>query len=86
MAFCKARLLKAAEKFGTGQDWQGLKSMRENSVLEGHGFSRAVNSFESFRALAPEGIFYQRTREFGGWKKRTSAAKAGYGSVIVWHG
>jgi hypothetical protein len=25
MAFCKARLLKAAEKFGTGQDWQGLK-------------------------------------------------------------
>jgi hypothetical protein len=74
MAFCKARLLKAAEKFGTGQDWQGLKSMRENSVLEGHGFSRAVNSFESFRALAPEGIFYQRTREFGGWKKRTSAA------------
>jgi hypothetical protein len=23
--------------------WQGLKSVCENSVLEGHGFSRAVN-------------------------------------------
>jgi hypothetical protein len=32
--------------------------------------------------IAPEGIFYQRTREFGGQKKRTTAAKAGYGDVI----
>jgi hypothetical protein len=23
--------------------WQGLKRLRENWVLEGHGFSRAVN-------------------------------------------
>jgi hypothetical protein len=34
------------------------------------------------RALAPEGIFLSRIREFRGWKKRTSAAKAGYGGVI----
>jgi hypothetical protein len=34
------------------------------------------------RALAPEGIFLSRARESKGWKKRTSAAKAGYGGVI----
>jgi hypothetical protein len=34
------------------------------------------------RALAPEGIFLSRVREFRGWQKRTSAAKAGYGGVI----
>jgi hypothetical protein len=33
-------------------------------------------------SLTPEAIFYQRIREFRGWKKRTSAAKAGNGSVI----
>jgi hypothetical protein len=54
----------------------------ENSVLEGHGFSRAVNSLRASGLLAPEGIFYQRTRSFGGWKKRTSAAKAGYSNLI----
>jgi len=67
----------------------GLQSVCENSVLEGHGFSRAVNSLRASGLLAPEGIFYQRTREFGGWKKRTSAAnlsrlavEAAYGNVI----
>jgi hypothetical protein len=34
------------------------------------------------RALAPEGIFLSRVREFRGWKKRTSAAKAGCSGVI----
>jgi hypothetical protein len=29
------------------------------------------------RALAPEGIFFQRIRKFRGWKKRTPVAKAG---------
>jgi hypothetical protein len=33
------------------------------------------------RALAPEGIFLSRARESKGWKKRTSAAKAGYSRV-----
>jgi hypothetical protein len=65
---------------------QGLKSVCENSILEGHGFSRAVNSLRASGLLAPEGIFYQRTKEFGGWKKRTSAAKAGYGNIILRHG
>jgi hypothetical protein len=38
---------------------------------------------EFFRILdSPCGHAYQRIREFGGWKKRTSAAKAGYGSLI----
>jgi hypothetical protein len=36
----------------------------------------------SAACLAPEGIAYQRIRKFRGQKKRTSAAKAGYGSVI----
>ena len=36
----------------------------------------------SAACLAPEGICYQCTREFGGEKKRTSVAKAGYGNVI----
>jgi hypothetical protein len=65
------------------------QSVCENSVLEGHGFSCAVNSLRASGLLAPEGIFYQRTREFGGWKKRTSAAnlsrlavEAAYGNVI----
>ena len=31
--------------------------------------------------LAPMGIFNLRTREFRGWEKRTSAAKAGFGCV-----
>jgi hypothetical protein len=31
--------------------------------------------------LAPVGIFNLRTREFRGWEKRTSAAKAGFGCV-----
>ena len=34
------------------------------------------------RALASEGIFLSRVRESRGWKKRTSAAKAGHGGVI----
>jgi hypothetical protein len=33
------------------------------------------------RALASDGIFLSRIRELRGWKKRTSAAKAGYGDV-----
>ena len=36
---------------------------------------------ERRRALAAEGIFYQRTSELWGWEKRTSAAKAGCRSV-----
>jgi len=35
---------QAEEKFGTRQERQGLKSLRENSVLEGHGISRDVSS------------------------------------------
>jgi hypothetical protein len=35
---------QAEEKFGTRQERQGLKSLRENSVLEGHGISRDVPS------------------------------------------
>jgi hypothetical protein len=34
------------------------------------------------RALAPEGIFLSRKIEFRGWKKRASAAKAGFDGVI----
>ena len=34
------------------------------------------------RALAPEGIFLSRIREFRGWKKRISAAKAGHNSAV----
>lgn len=41
------RAKEAAEKFGTGQDRQGLKRVCENSILEGHGFSRAVNSLRA---------------------------------------
>jgi hypothetical protein len=34
------------------------------------------------KGLRLKKTFYQRIREFRGWKKRTSAAKAGYGSGI----
>jgi hypothetical protein len=34
----------SAEKFARGQGRQGLKALGEKSVLEGHGFSRAVNN------------------------------------------
>jgi hypothetical protein len=37
---------------------------------------------EFSRALAPEGIFYERAREFRGQKNRTSAAKAEFRSAI----
>jgi hypothetical protein len=33
-------------------------------------------------AKSPEGIFLSRLKESKGWKKRTSAAKAGHSSVI----
>jgi hypothetical protein len=52
--------------FAHDRDHVGLKSVCENSVLEGHGFSRAVNSLRASGLSAPEGIFYQRIREFGG--------------------
>ncbi len=35
--------LLADEHFAWDEPSQGLKSLRENLVLEGHGFSRAVN-------------------------------------------
>ena len=40
------RAEQAAEEVGTGRErsnLRGLTSLRENPVLEGHGFSRAVN-------------------------------------------
>jgi hypothetical protein len=55
----------------------------EGTAGPGRAWLQPCRKFvESFRALAPEGIFYQRAREFRGCKKHTSAAKADYGIVI----
>ncbi len=55
--------LSAAGHFAWDVPWQGLKSVCESSVLEGHGFSRAVNS------LRASGLYRLRKKSQTAWEQ-----------------